>query len=58
MCPKKVDIFIKLYRTLLKGLLTRAVQLIACDVHLHLISKASSVISSKSPSHAFRWSGI
>ncbi len=33
---------------------SRAVQLIACDSHAHLDSKASSVISSKSPSPVFR----
>ncbi len=36
----------------------RAVQIIECDDHAHLVSKAGSVISSKSPSPAFRWSGI
>ncbi len=34
-----------------------AVQIIECD-NAHLVSKAGSVISSKSPSRAFRWSGI
>ncbi len=34
----------------------RAVQLIECDSHAHLVSKASSVIGTKSPSPAFRWS--
>ncbi len=33
-------------------------QLIAFDYHAHLISKAGFVISSKSPSPAFRRSGI
>ncbi len=36
---------------------TRAVQLIACDYHVHLGSNAGFLISSKSPSPAFRWSG-
>ncbi len=36
---------------------TRAVQLIECDCHEHLISKTGSVIGGKSPSPAFRWSG-
>ncbi len=36
---------------------TRAVQLIACDSHAHLVSKASSVIGCKSPSPVFKWSG-
>ncbi len=31
-----------------KYTLTRAVQLIACDSHAHLVSKAGSVIGSKS----------
>ncbi len=35
----------------------RAVQLIACDSHAHLVSKAGSVIGAKSPSPAFKWSG-
>ncbi len=35
-----------------------AVQIIECDDHAHFASKAGSVISSKSPSPAFRWSGI
>ncbi len=33
-------------------------QIIQCNDHAHLVSKAGSVISSKSPSRAFRWSGI
>uniref|UniRef100_A0A673G9V5 Solute carrier family 45 member 4 n=1 Tax=Sinocyclocheilus rhinocerous TaxID=307959 RepID=A0A673G9V5_9TELE len=37
---------------------TRAARLIECDSHAHLVSKAGSVISSKSPSPAFRWSSI
>ncbi len=37
---------------------TSAAGLIECDSHAHLVSKAGSVISSKSPSGAFRWSGI
>ncbi len=36
----------------------RAVQIIECDDHVHLVSKAGSVVSSKSPSRAFRWSSI
>ncbi len=39
-------------------MLGRAARLIECDCHAHLVSKASSVISSKSPSPAFRWSSI
>ncbi len=39
------------------GLYSRDVQLIACDSHAHLVSKAGSVIGSKSPSLAFKWSG-
>ncbi len=35
----------------------RAVQLIACDSHAHLVSKAGSVIGGKSPSPVFKWSG-
>ncbi len=31
---------------------------IACACHAHLVSKAGSVISSTSPSRAFRWSSI
>ncbi len=30
----------------------------ACDCHAQFISKAGSVIIGKSPSPAFRWSGI
>ncbi len=36
----------------------RASRLIKCDCHVHPVSKAGSVISSKSPSRAFRWSSI
>ncbi len=36
----------------------RAGRYIACDCHAHLVSKASSVISAKSPSPAFKWSDI
>ncbi len=36
----------------------RAAQYIACDSHAHLISKDSSVISCKSPSAVYKWSGI
>ncbi len=36
---------------------SRAVQLIEFDSHAHLISKASSVIGSKSPSPVFKRSG-
>ncbi len=44
-----------------KGLLSRtslqnrAVQLITCDSHAHLVSKAGSVIGGKSPSPVFKW---
>ncbi len=41
-----------------KSVSIRAMQLITCDCHAHLVSKAGSVISSKSPSRAFSWSGI
>ncbi len=37
---------------------SRAVQLIVLDYHAHPVSKAGFLISSKSPSPAFRWSGI
>ncbi len=37
---------------------TRAAWFIECDCHAHLVSKAGSVISSKSPSPVFRWSSI
>ncbi len=37
---------------------SRAVQLVEFDYHAHLASKAGSMISSKSPSPAFRFSGI
>ncbi len=37
---------------------TGAGRYIACDCHAHLVSKAGSVISGKSPSPAFKWSGI
>ncbi len=41
------------------GIVHRASRLIECDIHAHLISKAGgSVISSKSPSPAFRWSSV
>ncbi len=36
---------------------TRAVQLIAFNTHAHLVSKAGSVIGTKSPSPVFKWSG-
>ncbi len=36
---------------------SRAVQLIACDFHVHLVSKAGSVIGGKSLSPVFKWSG-
>ncbi len=36
---------------------SRAGRYISCDIHTHLVSKAGSLISSKSPSAAFRWSG-
>ncbi len=36
----------------------RAARLIECDCYAHLVSKASSVIGSKSQSPAFRWSSI
>ncbi len=35
----------------------RAVQLITCNYHMHLFSKAGSVIGTKSPSPAFKWNG-
>ncbi len=35
-----------------------AARLIECDCHAHLVSKAGSVISSKSPLPDFRWSSI
>ncbi len=44
----RVSLFSVVYRT---G------QYIACDCHVHLVSKAGSVIRSKSASPAFRWSG-
>ncbi len=37
-------------------ILSRAVQLIACDSHAHLISKAGSVIGGTFPSPVFSWS--
>ncbi len=37
---------------------SRAARLIECDSHVHLVSKAGSVISGKSPSYAFRRSSI
>ncbi len=40
----------------LKWLAIRAVWLIECDYHAHLVSKAGSVIGTKSPSPAFKWS--
>ncbi len=36
----------------------RAARLIECDCHVSLVSKAGSVISSKCPSTAFKWSTI
>ncbi len=35
----------------------RALQLIACDYHAYLVSKAGSVTGGKFPSPAFKWSG-
>ncbi len=40
------------------GVGCRAARYIACDSHVHLVSKDGSVLSRKSPSPAFRWSGI
>ncbi len=37
---------------------SRAGQYISCDMHAHLVSKAGSLISGKSPSPVFKWSGI
>ncbi len=37
---------------------SRAAWLIECDFHAHFVSKAGSVISSKSPSPAFRWAAF
>ncbi len=42
----------------LKAAGTRAARYFACDSHAHLVSKDGSVISSKSPSPVFKWSGI
>ncbi len=39
-------------------MLPRAVQIIEYNDHAHLISKAGSVISSRSPSRAFRCSDV
>ncbi len=36
----------------------RAARYIACDTHAHLVSKDGSVISRKSTSPVFKWSGI
>ncbi len=41
-----------------RALCTKAAQYFACDSHAHLVSKAGSVISAKSPSPVFKWSGI
>ncbi len=35
----------------------KAVQLISCDSHVHLVSKVGSVIGGTSPLPAFKWSG-
>ncbi len=37
---------------------TRTARYIACDSHAHLVSKDGSVVSRKSPSPVFKWSGI
>ncbi len=37
---------------------SRAARYIACDSHAHLVSRDGSVISRKSPSPVFKWSGI
>ncbi len=50
--------FSKIANNFYQVMSNRAVQLIEYDCHAHLINKAASVISSKSPSHAFRWSSI
>ncbi len=39
-------------------ILDRAGRYIACDSHAHLVSKAGSLISAKSPSPVFKWSSI
>ncbi len=36
----------------------RAGRYISCDMHAHLVSKAGSLISGKSPSPVFKWSSI
>ncbi len=36
----------------------RAARYFACESHAHLVSKAGPVISRKSPSAVFKWSGI
>ncbi len=38
-------------------MVTRAARYFACDSHVHLVSKDGSVISAKSPSPVFKWSG-
>ncbi len=45
-------------RKMKQDISVRAARYIACDCHVHLVSKAGSMISNKSPSRAFRWSGI
>ncbi len=42
----------------LGGYPSRDGRYIACDMHAHLVSKAGSLISAKSPSPVFKWSGI
>ncbi len=42
----------------LQGLNLRVLNRAACDSHAHLVSKDSFVISRKSPSPVFKWSGI
>ncbi len=37
---------------------SRASRYFACDSHAHLVSQTGSVISNKSPSPVFKWSGI
>ncbi len=41
-----------------RGVQSRAARYIACDSHVHLVSKDVSVINRKSPLPAFKWSGI
>ncbi len=55
--PILVEDTVYVYMYIYIYIYTRAVQLIEFNYHAHLVSKACFLISSRSPSPAFRWRG-